>query len=151
MTQTHSDATTQSFTNESLQPAVGFPNLHCFPCYAAPCDAKEHIQITGKVAKQSVNYFPCRIISFSQDKHHALILSIKPCTELLSRSLHLPLRGLPLIMNGILSPGSSLGPHSAVFCPHSAAIREEMSCRSCAGRLPVIGLPEPVWRITVSR
>lgn len=62
----------------------------------------------------------------------------------------LPLRGLPLIINGILSPRSSPGPHCDVFCPHSAAIRQEMSRWGCAGRLPVIGLPVPAWRITVS-
>lgn len=55
-------------------------------------------------------------------------------------------------MNGILSPGSSLGPHGAVFLPslRGDSRGNELSERRAAGRLPVIGLPEPLWRITVS-
>lgn len=67
-----------------------------------------------------------------------------PSEELLdSKCSNLPLRGLALMMNGIRSPGSSQGPHSAVFCPLSTKLQEEMGCWSGAGRLPVIGLPVP--------
>lgn len=59
---------------------------------------------------------------------HLLFLSFLCKYALCSRFINLPLRGFPLIMNGILSPRSSPGPHCAVCCAHSTAMQREMKC-----------------------